>query len=485
MKTDGIIAALEKLIPVNSDEHTSQEQESTNGIQENTSVLDHASKPSIDILSVRPPWEASNIDLDSPSIDERTPSQLPRKKNERRTRSSSRNRTPKSIESARKAHAGKTFSVERKTTKARTIQSTRNEKPKMQKRKRDSGTFDNSVVQKKKSKKVENCRNEADDKIDENLRNEIMQEIRQKIAKDDKLDPKKSTTDDRFSSRIPRFSATGVTVGSSKPMTPGNKDWKKHHARKFKKLESIDDYEERKKERAKRLLGSRQKNNAAISRLAQPSRRGGAKIVKPVKPHPVPTFTSPAPRGKLKTPQSIMKTPKEQNRNTTKTPRRESSFKPTVMSTSKMNLNFGKKASKMQTPKRVTIVSDQNMAKQKFVKTPGTGIRNKSVLGTPGEKRKSYAATPKAAGDSTTMTPGGSKKPTFDLKQSLKKPLSWVPHSGPLKPYNDMRKKPSFQDRIENLKNPKVQSRESRRQKIADKKRQAKDNKMMQRRGIK
>lgn len=43
--------------------------------------------------------------------------------------------------------------------------------------------------------------------------------------------------------------------------------------RSFKKLESIYDYEERKKERAKRLLGSKQKNNAAISRLAQPSRR--------------------------------------------------------------------------------------------------------------------------------------------------------------------------------------------------------------------
>lgn len=32
-------------------------------------------------------------------------------------------------------------------------------------------------------------------------------------------------------------------------------------------------------------------------------------------------------------------------------------FKPTVTSTSKMNLNFGKKSNKMQTPKHVTIVS--------------------------------------------------------------------------------------------------------------------------------
>lgn len=47
----------------------------------------------------------------------------------------------------------------------------------------------------------------------------------------DERNSKKSTADDTFSSRIPRFSASGVTVGSSKPITPGNKDWNKHHAK--------------------------------------------------------------------------------------------------------------------------------------------------------------------------------------------------------------------------------------------------------------
>lgn len=38
-------------------------------------------------------------------------------------------------------------------------------------------------------------------------------------------------------------------------------------------MESIDDYEHRKKERAERLLGSNKKSMQAISRLAQPVKR--------------------------------------------------------------------------------------------------------------------------------------------------------------------------------------------------------------------
>lgn len=64
-QTDDIVSALEKLIPVNSDEKMSREKDSINEIEEpqNPSYLDHPSHSGINLMSVQPPWEASNIDL--------------------------------------------------------------------------------------------------------------------------------------------------------------------------------------------------------------------------------------------------------------------------------------------------------------------------------------------------------------------------------------------------------------------------------------
>lgn len=505
MKTDDIISALEQMVQSESSELSSIETCLDETPKEQTfKVATPLSQSGFNLFSVQPPWNDKDSTLDlTPDLDnedKETPKNANTKSNqrERRTRSSSRNRTPKSAESKVRQPDGKTFSVERKTTKAR-VANLNKTKGKSNATKRAS-TSQKSVppLSKKMRKDNDHTHNsEADESIDENLKNEILQEIRKKIAECGEQDPGKTEKEDTFSSRIPRFAASGVSIGTAKPITPGNKDWNKLHDRRFKKLESIDDYEKRKEMRAKRLLGSNQKNSEAVSRLAQPAKRGRSKIVKPVmrKGRPLPNLMSPTPAPKVtpKTPQSILKGVKKDNGNSIKrrSPRIANAtgavFNPTVISTKKMNLNFSSRSSKLATPKRVTILSDQNSTKQAYQKTPGTGVRNKSVLRTPNENRKSLMGTPKTLNTSVNnaFTPGGTKKTSFNLEESLKKPLSWVPHRGPLRPFNDTAKKPAFQDRIKNIKEPKVTDREKRKLKLVTQKKQAKDKRMMQRRGIK
>jgi len=137
------------------------------------------------------------------------------------------------------------------------------------------------------------------------------------------------------------------------------------------------------------------------------------------------------------------------------------------MSTSKINTNFNKKVSKLAQPKRVSVLF-KNVAEN-----PKTPITN---------NRKSRASmTPFKSG--AINTPQSSKKPKFDLKASLKKPLNYVPHKGPLKEFGK-ENKTSLQEKAKDLKRSKVISRDERRKQERKKKADVKDTKLMRRRGI-
>nr|XP_039259973.1 nucleolar and spindle-associated protein 1-like [Styela clava] len=505
LKTDGIIAALQSVF--DAEKENAKTPDTSLVAQSKTPVNVFPTPPldeAEDLFSVKPPWNNSDLmSFDStPEQDSKNDKSLEAiPETGTRTRSSSGKRTPK-ISNESKESATKTYSVEKVKTKSRTGQSNKiaptsgKKTPKVLKR-RSSNAVE-TIQAKKPRKSGSNTDQESVDEkseaIDIDLQNEIMNEIRKKI--DATGEKSKSGGSDSFASRIPRFTASGVTIGTSKPITPGNKDWNKLHNKKFDKLESIDDYERRKKVRAERLLGSNKKNNASLSKLAQPVKRSRSKIVKPVvqKGRPKPAFMSPAVqsgnRHTPKTPKSIMKDSKTDNKTASwKTPKGNnvSVFKPTVTSTNKLNLNFAQKSAKAATPKRVTIVSDQGDKKQTYIKTPAAVSRTKSMI-TPGEKQKSLVGTPAALSTSLNNnlnTPTSTKKNPFDLKESLKKPLSWVPHKGPLRPFNDTSKKPKFQDRINDVKKSNIGTRDKRKQRAAAAKKHAKDERMMMRRGIK
>ncbi|XP_059173300.1 nucleolar and spindle-associated protein 1-like isoform X2 [Physella acuta] len=213
-------------------------------------------------------------------------------------------------------------------------------------------------------------------------------------AIDKKVQKKKDTASPSQPSQIPRFVAFLANknkVENSKPVTPGNKNWTKIHDKEFSKFDSLDVYLEKKQQRMETLTGSGRKPLRSKT-LA----KKGPKIVKPV--------TRPLPDASQAKP-----------------------FVPTVTSTKNMSFNFAK------TPSAVTFKGALNSTvNQSTHKTP-------RIQGPVMSARKSVSALPTATtpfqftGKSTMNTTTTiSQKPTFDLKASLAKPLSWKPHTGKL-----------------------------------------------------
>jgi hypothetical protein len=116
---------------------------------------------------------------------------------------------------------------------------------------------------------------------------------------------------------IPRFVVSGITTNSQ------------HKA--FSKMESIDDYEKRKKARQQRLFGSNRKQSAAMSRLTQPKTPKMPSTMKSNLPRP--NFMSPNVT-KRKTGSAVK--PKSATRKLSK----PVPFKPSILSTSNINTNF-------------------------------------------------------------------------------------------------------------------------------------------------
>uniref|UniRef100_A0A2I3N1D6 Nucleolar and spindle associated protein 1 n=1 Tax=Papio anubis TaxID=9555 RepID=A0A2I3N1D6_PAPAN len=197
-------------------------------------------------------------------------------------------------------------------------------------------------------------------------------------------------------------------------------NFKKLHEAHFKEMESIDQYIERKKKHF-------EEHNSMNDLKQHPINKGGVRT-------PVP------PRGRL----SVASTPIGQRHSQGR------SCGPASQSTLGLKGSLKRSAiSAAKTGVRFSAATKDNEHKRSLTKTParksahvtvsGGTPKGEAVLGThklKTTKRNSAAViTPFKLTTEATQTPVSNKKPVFDLKASLSRPLNYEPHKGKLKPW--------------------------------------------------
>ncbi|TWW71722.1 Nucleolar and spindle-associated protein 1 [Takifugu flavidus] len=244
-------------------------------------------------------------------------------------------------------------------------------------------------------------------------------------------------------------------------------DFKKLHEAHFNKMESIDSYFQRKTKNLETYRGS-----------AKDSKR--------------------ATRASLISPAPNRRAAEEKRRNTmlsaTKAPpkpagKEDAAFRPSVLSIRRINVRF-------------TEATHDNGSKRSMVKTPAR-MSSCVASSTPADKGKANSV--KTAVLSATKTPGpfvftgntsnittpGAQKPKFDLKASLSRPLTYKPHTGKLKPFGDVKENTtankslvSVSSHQKNYKQHQTKTREDRRAKQMQDRKQKKESALGARRGL-
>lgn len=308
------------------------------------------------------------------------------------------------------------------------------------------------------------------EKTNEEMKKNLMKALNKKVQLKETSTTKEKITS---STQIPRFAAflEKKKQEQNKPVTPGNKDWTKIHKKEFDKFDSIDVYLEKKRKHREdtsmsvkkaRLLVEQTKE--AISRLKNHKTPAKENKVKPKMSKSALLLKSP---GFTSTKESFKPTvlsTKQMNLNFSqcrKSPRNNgSTFKPTVLSTDKINLNFGV----TKTPSNTGT------------KTPRADPRKSTGSMS---QRKSFATPFKfnAKLNNTIDAGRSAKKPAFDLKASLSRPMTWKAHKGKLKTLKDTY--------ISNSpKSVRVELREGRRNSAMNKRSEQKFDAQMAKRGI-
>ncbi|KAK3093206.1 hypothetical protein FSP39_012635 [Pinctada imbricata] len=262
-------------------------------------------------------------------------------------------------------------------------------------------------------------------------------------AIDDKIKRKSaSSTENKAEAKetqIPRFMAflAKRKQESQTLLSPGTKRYNKVHKREFEKMESIDDYLERKRRRKEEMSSSVKKTQQLLEETRMTMKRlqdqatqsnTGAKKHK-AKLFPTPGSTArPAPFKP-----SVLST-KEMNLNfgtKTKTPQSSGRkpFKPSVISTKEMNLNF----SKVTTPQTVPRASPRNAIKKE--NQGSASIQDRKSTGSTAPKKTASTPFKFTATLNSSMNVTMSAKKSFDLKASLARPITWKAHKGKLKPF--------------------------------------------------
>ncbi|KAM6202504.1 nucleolar and spindle-associated protein 1 [Rhynchocyon petersi] len=273
------------------------------------------------------------------------------------------------------------------------------------------------------------------------------------------------------------FSKVGKTkkTGSSTP------NFKKLHEAHFKEMESIDQYVERKRKQFE------EHRNSLNESKKQPTHRGMAMT----------PMTTPVP---LRRRPAVARTPSSQRRSHGQaqgTSRRsilgpKRSIKPSALSATKMNVRFSA-ATKDNEHKR-------SLTKTPARKSPHMGIsgstpKGPAVLGT--NKLSTTKADPAAVITpfkltvEAVQTPVSNKKPVFDLKASLSRPLTYEPHKGKLKPWGQSKENNSLNEHASRVslykktyKQPHLQTREEQRKKHEEERKEKKAKVLGARRGF-
>ncbi|XP_068821398.1 nucleolar and spindle-associated protein 1 isoform X1 [Capricornis sumatraensis] len=289
----------------------------------------------------------------------------------------------------------------------------------------------------------------------------------------------KHGTDGNEDPRVPSKRKKSLyTDGFSKPgknkTTSTTPNFKKLHEARFKEMESIDQYVERKKKHF-------EEHNSFNELKRQP-------ITKGVPATPVPA------RGRL----SVAFTPGSQQRSQGRPHAGRStlcvkgSAKHSALSAAKMNVRFSA-ATKDNEHKR--SLTKTPARKSPHVTMSGNTPKGQAVLGTHKLKTtrgESVAViTPFKLTTEAVQTPTSHKKPVFDLKASLSRPLNYEPHKGKLKPWGQSKENNSLHEHVNRVsfhkktyKQPRLQTREEQRKKHEQERKEKKEKVLGVRRGL-
>ncbi|KAK2098286.1 Nucleolar and spindle-associated protein 1 [Saguinus oedipus] len=251
-------------------------------------------------------------------------------------------------------------------------------------------------------------------------------------------------------------------------------NFKKIHEAHFKKNESIDQYSKRKKKHFEEYN--------SISELKQPINKGGVMT-------PVP------PKGRL----SVASTPISQRRS------QGQSYGPACQSTLGLKGSLKRSAiSAAKTGVRFSAATKDNEHERSLTKTParrsahvtmsGNTPKDKAMLGThkiKTTKRNSAVITPFKLTTEAMQTPVSNKKPVFDLKASLSRPLNYEPHKGKLKPWGQSEENNYLNGHVNRInfhkktyKQPRLQTKEEQRKKHEQERKEKKAKILGVRRGL-
>ncbi|XP_032273706.1 nucleolar and spindle-associated protein 1 isoform X2 [Phoca vitulina] len=265
-------------------------------------------------------------------------------------------------------------------------------------------------------------------------------------------------------------------LGKSKRNTSTTPNFKKLHEARFKEMESIDQYIERKKKHFE--------EHNSFNELKKQLVTKGAVVT------PVPL------RGRLPAACTPTSQCRSQGRPLGTAGRStlcgKGSAKRSVLSATKMNVRFSA-ATKDNEHKR--SLTKTPARKSPHVTIPGNTPEGQAVLGTDKLKttngNSASVVTPFKLTTQAAQTPVSNKKPVFDLKASLSRPLNYEPHKGKLKPWGQSKENNSLKEHVNRVsfhkktyKQPPLQTREEQRKQHEQRRKEKKAKVLGARRGL-
>ncbi|XP_016075884.1 PREDICTED: nucleolar and spindle-associated protein 1 isoform X2 [Miniopterus natalensis] len=263
--------------------------------------------------------------------------------------------------------------------------------------------------------------------------------------------------------------------GKNKRIASTTPNFKKLHEARFKEMESIDQYIKRKKKHFEQHNSFNElKQSVTKDVVATPVGLQGRHSM------------ACTPSSQLR-PQGRAQGPADQSTLCVK-----GSVRHPTLSATKMNVRF-------------SAATKDNEYKRSLTKTPARKSPHVSISeNTP--KGQAVLGTNKlqtTKGDSATVitpfkltteaaqTPVSNKRPVFDLKASLSRPLNYEPHKGKLKPWGQSKENKSLNERVNRVsfhkktyKQPRLQTREEQRKKHEQERKEKKAKVLGTRRGL-